>query len=163
MCVCVCVCRGFYNLHLPKYSKFFQSVYYIYYLSHAARFAPLFSSSSPSSSPASASPPASAPPLSIVLGFSYVCFAVLAAPSVGHPLLIFPFLSRPFLPLAFAPHFILAPLSWQRQVYLHILTFMRQKYYRLRCQQTISDPLPLRTPPKTLIKLEKSASKKKKK
>lgn len=33
-CVCVCV-FGFYNFHLPKHSKFFQSVYYIYYLSHA--------------------------------------------------------------------------------------------------------------------------------
>lgn len=32
--VCVCV-FGFYNFHLPKHSKFFQSVYYIYYLSHA--------------------------------------------------------------------------------------------------------------------------------
>jgi len=62
MCVCVW-CGGFYNLHLPKYSKFFQSVYYIYYLSHAP--------------PVSISAPSHCFSL-----FSYVCFTVLAAPCI---------------------------------------------------------------------------------
>lgn len=96
-CVCVCVLVfGFYNFHLPKHSKFFQSVYYIYYLSHAV-LTLSFARSGGNPTSISFYPTHSLIYMHIVLAIRFVSLcltaAILALPSCSLPLAIRPSLT----------------------------------------------------------------------